>query len=254
MSLKFTESGTGELALVFVHGIGGDRSHFLPQYRFFGRNCRTVGIDLPGHGHSGHPATGFTLQSFSDEIEELARSLKLERTMIVGHSLGGLLALNLGSRSLSWLTGVVILDTPIFVPPLAAAALAPYGKRFRSPEYPEAVREFVDRYFFSPHSEPSLRTRLLSQLGELPQSIFVKLWEEMGVFDAESASRRLRVPSLYIHSSVPADLPRLQEACPNTWIGRTVGSGHYLQLEVPNQVNTMIESFLLKRIPTPSSP
>jgi hypothetical protein len=50
---------------------------------------------------------------------------------------------------------------------------------------------------------------------------------------------------LSIGSAVPTDSPTdLRDACPTITIGRTVGSGHFNHLEVPDQVNLMIERFL----------
>ena len=54
-----------------------------------------------------------------------------------------------------------------------------------------------------------------------------------------------RVPVLYIDAGTPnTDLSRFGELCPRLVTGKTVGSGHFVQLEVPEQVNAMIERFL----------
>jgi pimeloyl-ACP methyl ester carboxylesterase len=53
------------------------------------------------------------------------------------------------------------------------------------------------------------------------------------------------VPALYIQAARPRpELERFGELCPQLVIGRTVGAGHFHQLEVPDQVNAMIERFL----------
>jgi pimeloyl-ACP methyl ester carboxylesterase len=53
------------------------------------------------------------------------------------------------------------------------------------------------------------------------------------------------VPVLSIGSAVPANSAGdLSRACPAITIGQTVGAGHFIQLEVPDQVNAMIERFL----------
>ena len=50
---------------------------------------------------------------------------------------------------------------------------------------------------------------------------------------------------LYIDTGTPnADLQRFHELCPQLVTGKTVGSGHFLELEVPEQVNAMIDRFL----------
>jgi pimeloyl-ACP methyl ester carboxylesterase len=67
----------------------------------------------------------------------------------------------------------------------------------------------------------------------------------MGEFDGESALAGATVPVLSIGSAVPANSAAdLRRACPAITIGQTVGAGHFIQLEVPDQVNAMIERFL----------
>jgi pimeloyl-ACP methyl ester carboxylesterase len=67
----------------------------------------------------------------------------------------------------------------------------------------------------------------------------------MFAWDSASAVAACKVPVLYIDTGTPnADLQRFGELCPQLVIGKIVGSGHFLELEVPEQVNAMIERFL----------
>jgi pimeloyl-ACP methyl ester carboxylesterase len=67
----------------------------------------------------------------------------------------------------------------------------------------------------------------------------------MGEFDGASALGKVKVPVLSIGSAVPANEPAdRRSACPAITIGQTVGAGHFVQLEVPEQVNPMIEQFM----------
>lgn len=67
----------------------------------------------------------------------------------------------------------------------------------------------------------------------------------MGEFDGAAALGSPTVPVLSIGSAGPANsVADLRQACPAITIGQTVGAGHFIQLEVPDQVNAMIERFL----------
>jgi pimeloyl-ACP methyl ester carboxylesterase len=67
----------------------------------------------------------------------------------------------------------------------------------------------------------------------------------MLAWDSATAAAACKVPVLYIDTGTPnADLQRFHELCPQLVIGKTVGSGHFLELEVPEQVNAMIDRFL----------
>ena len=67
----------------------------------------------------------------------------------------------------------------------------------------------------------------------------------MGEFEGAGLLGRATVPVLSIGSAGPANSAAdLRRACPAITIGQTVGAGHFIQLEVPEQVNAMIEQFL----------
>ena len=80
-----------------------------------------------------------------------------------------------------------------------------------------------------------------------PQHVVVSAFEGMRDFDPVEAGRRLAVPALYVEANEPqprSDMARLREMLPQVLDGKTVGSGHFCQLEVPEQVNAMIDRIL----------
>ena len=79
-----------------------------------------------------------------------------------------------------------------------------------------------------------------------PQHVVASAWENgFFVYDSAAAAAACKVPVLYIDAGTPnTDLSRFGELCPRLVTGKTVGSGHFVQLEVPEQVNAMIERFL----------
>ncbi|MBV9613850.1 MAG: alpha/beta fold hydrolase, partial [Ktedonobacteraceae bacterium] len=82
--------------LVFIHGSGDNRHAWRLQIEHFGKE-RAIAIDLPGHGErvDSLPAE-VTVQDYTRVVYEIVKDeLKLERPVIVGHSLGGAIALML---------------------------------------------------------------------------------------------------------------------------------------------------------------
>ena len=78
-----------------------------------------------------------------------------------------------------------------------------------------------------------------------PQHVVVSLFEQWRVADGATAAQACRVPFLYVSSTRPrTDTAQLRELCPQLATGQVVGSGHFMTLEVPDQVNAMIERFL----------
>ncbi|MEJ7755035.1 MAG: alpha/beta hydrolase [Nocardioidaceae bacterium] len=84
----------------------------------------------------------------------------------------------------------------------------------------------------------------------VPRHVVLSAWEN-GFFGFDSAEvvAACRMPFMYVDAGTPnVDLEELRRLCPTLVLGRTVGAGHFHQLEVPDQVNAMIERFLVLAI------
>jgi len=106
------------------------------------------------------------------------------------------------------------------------------------------LRQFLELNF-APTDDPQRKARLVDQMASAPQQVVVSTWDGMFAWDSASAAAACNVPALYLDTGTPnADLQRFHELCPQLVIGKTVGSGHFLELEVPEQVHAMIDRFL----------
>jgi pimeloyl-ACP methyl ester carboxylesterase len=89
------------------------------------------------------------------------------------------------------------------------------------------------------------RQAIIGALPAMAPGIAAELLQAMGEFDGAAVLGGATVPVLSIGSAGPANSAAdLRQACPAITIGQAVGSGHFIQLEVPGQVNAMIERFL----------
>jgi len=123
------------------------------------------------------------------------------------------------------------------------------AREFRGPNYAEAARQFVDGVFL-PTDDPTRRAEILDKTAECPQHVLSSAWEQMISYDASAAAAACRAPVCYMSAATPlADLSRFQALCPQLVTGQTVGAGHFHELEVPDQINAMIERFLLTALP-----
>ena len=75
--------------------------------------------------------------------------------------------------------------------------------------------------------------------------------EQLFSWDAEAAASACAVPALFINAALPRpELARFRELCAHLLTAQTAGAGHFNMLEVPDQVNAMIERFLTISLPT----
>ena len=139
--------------ILLVHGALGDHTHLLPWSQLWSKEFDVRLVDLPGHGRSEAPSSA-TFEAFVAEIGDLvARHLSSRQVIVIGESLGGLIALALGNRPSFNLTAVVALD-----PPFATAALWPVIDHLRLELNLQPrntfLHDFALRIFgVSPHSD-----------------------------------------------------------------------------------------------------
>jgi pimeloyl-ACP methyl ester carboxylesterase len=257
VALAFEVGGRGESPLLFVHGLAGDHRYFAPQAQHFGRTHRTVSVDLRGHGESDRPVQAYTMEGFAADLAWLCDQLRIEKPVVIGHSMGGIVALMLAAQYPELPAAVVMVDMPTFAlcgPPVPPDPRVEILEGLRGPAYPQAARQLVERMFL-PTDDPERRAWIVEGMTSAPQHVFSSIAEDAWGCDLAAAASACRVPALYIQAAKawPA-LDRLAALCPQLVFGRTVGAGHFNMLEVPEQVNAMIERFLATAVELTTRP
>ena len=241
--LGYDEAGAGDPSLIFLHGWCGDRSFFSPQFEHFAATHRVVAVDLPGHGKSEVPGK-YEIEAFAADVALLARRLDLGRSVVFGHSLGAMVALALAAHSPELVGGVAMIDPPPLSKEVWKGFAAQLIPSFQGPDGPAGRRSFVEQMFLAT-DDPTRRSQIIETMTAVPNDIAIPMVQAMAAFDAMVLLRVLDVPVLCVSSAVPTnDARSLLEASPTMMLGQTVGAGHFHQLEVPEQVNPMIERFL----------
>ena len=90
--------GQGDTALVFLHGWCGDREYWKHQVDAFAADYRVITLDQAGHGESGKDRKAWSVSGLAGDIEAVIKALGLRRVILVGHSMGGPVALLAAKR------------------------------------------------------------------------------------------------------------------------------------------------------------
>jgi pimeloyl-ACP methyl ester carboxylesterase len=245
VTLAYEERGSGAKSILFIHGLGFDHSTFEPQMEFFEQSARVVAVDLRGHGESGAPHQNYAMPTFAEDVDWLCAQLNLERPIIVGHSMGGNVALTLAGLYPDLPESILLIDSLLFPPPPMRAMLKQLGESLQGPNFDE-VRAQVEPLFFLPTDDTIVRAKMTAVFSKVPQYViqsgFVCHTLE---YDAGNFAAGCKVPVAYIGAANPlADLVALRAAIPEIFIAQTLGSGHFSPVMVPNQINAMIARFL----------
>jgi pimeloyl-ACP methyl ester carboxylesterase len=256
VKLAYVEDPGPGAPVLLVHGWCCDHGYLGPQRAHFAaRGRRVVSVDLRGHGASDKPLQRYAMETFSDDLAWLCDELALRNVLVVGHSMGGIVGYDLAARRPDLVQALVMIDAAVALPAGARAAIPEFLGRLRGPDFRDALRDYVGAALFIPTDDPARKTRILDAMAGAPQHVMVAAFEGLRDYEPESAPR-LGVPALYIAADEPvprADIDRLRTLAPTMLYGQTVGSGHFCQLEVPNQVNAMIDRFLEICKPSPAS-
>jgi pimeloyl-ACP methyl ester carboxylesterase len=96
--LSILSAGSGEPVLM-IHGLGATKGSFLPTVAALAGSFRTIALDLPGFGDSDKPlGAAYDAQFFARAVADLMDALGLRRAHLIGNSLGGRVAIELGLR------------------------------------------------------------------------------------------------------------------------------------------------------------
>ncbi|HMS59888.1 MAG TPA: alpha/beta hydrolase [Tepidiformaceae bacterium] len=248
-SLYYAEQGTGP-AILFHHGYTGSHDSWdVVAPAFAAKGYRAIVMDCRGAGDSEHTADGYSIEQYADDVIGMADHLGLDRFIYVGHSMGGVIGMELGIRYASRLEKLVLVapapadGVDVSVP--GAAAQRERGL---------ALRRARDR-------ETLLRERLATTARPNPETIAAAVDRALSVsdghyndsWDALVTSRRgdrleeIMVPTLLVAGAADGlllanlrDYPRLGNATIHV-LSRV---SHGIHQEDPDTFITVLGDFL----------
>lgn len=248
VEIAYEEAGQGDPAVVLIHAPFGRREHFAAVFHHLAARHRVIALDLRGCGDSGRPADGYRIRDLADDVRAVCRAAGVTRAVLCGHSLGGTAALEVAALDAELAAGVVLLDAVVLFPePMRRQVLESFVPVLSGPGWLEALRGYFAGRMFAPWDPPELRARIAEELASLPPQMPAALMRDGMSTDSSERLAAAKCPLLFIHAHVPADLGRLKQLRPDAMVASVVGSGHFLPLVVPDQVNAMLDRFLAIR-------
>ena len=259
-SLCGWERGTGAQRVVLLHGVGDHARIWDPVTAALADGARTLALDLRGHGDSAwSPDRSYAREAFFRDLERVMRDLGEPETVLVGHSLGGSLALEYASRYPESVSRLVLVDVG---PELGAPAVRRLRQGLR-----DQLPVFADVAAYRAHLAARYWLADPEALGEFarhgarpgPGGVIPKLDPAaVGVLEDRDAGRdvwaelgRVRCPTLVLRATGSAVLARataqkmVEEALALGSLEEVPRSGHALLLDNPGDAADRIRRFLL---------
>jgi haloalkane dehalogenase len=258
--IHHTEAGNGP-AVLLIHGWPTSSFLWREVMKPIARTHRAIAIDLPGFGASPKPLdASYDFDFFEAAIDEKLAALGVERTVVVGHDIGGPIALHWALHRQDRVTGIALLNTLVY------------------PELSEAAQQFV-----AACTTPGIREQLTSDDGlaaamklgvadpdALSEEVFTGVTapfetdedrlalanagvgldlEEVARMERELPNLKLPVRVIYgeqdrILPDIAETVARLRRDVPQTEVTALPHCGHFLQEEDPEQVGELLAEFL----------
>jgi pimeloyl-ACP methyl ester carboxylesterase len=244
LRLYYERAGGGDPELLFVHGWCCDRTAFQPQFDHFARTHAVTSLDLRGCGRSDRPEDGYGIRDLTDDVARFCGVVGIEQPVVVGHSLGGMIAVELGARYPSLPRALVLVDPgPIDPLPETVKFFDAAAEQLAGPRGEEVRRLWVEDMGAR---DEELARWIADLMCAVPLPVATAVVSRLNDWNGVGALGLCSLPTLLLRPRLAAnpEALRLLEIKPDLEVGITVGAGHFHQLEVPDQVNAMIDRFL----------
>jgi pimeloyl-ACP methyl ester carboxylesterase len=227
--------------VILIHGAGSNHLCWPAEIRRL-RDTTVYAIDQPGHGKSAGTAY-HRVSSYQVAIIDFIAQLALNRAVLVGHSLGAAIALQLAMEHPQHVAGLVCISSA------ASFQLDPtFINLFRVSQTQKKALEILNHYFSPRHGKTQWYPNLLKSLSTVRNSLWYADLRAIANFDLRSQLSRITTPTLVLAGEedplVPfSDATYLARHLPNAIFKAFPQHGHLLMLEDPNGVAQEIHEF-----------
>jgi 3-oxoadipate enol-lactonase len=244
-TIGIAANGTdAEPAILFLHGVGSDKSVWRPQLDHFrGRNSG-IAIDYPGYGESAL-VEGATRDDYARAAFAALDAMGRNRAHICGLSLGGVVAIAMHALAPERCCSLILADT---------FAVHPDGRAIfergvaASADLRAMAEARVDVLLAQP-ADPAVRTEVVETMARIDPAAYRIGAEAVWLADQRDRAAAIAVPTLVICGSedkvTPPALSReLADLIPGARYAEIAGAGHLTNLEQPEAFNRLLGTFI----------
>ena len=253
--MHFVRAGSGAPPLVFVHGFGCSHEDWSLQFETFRKTNESVACDLRGHGATPGRPEECSIEHYGGDVAALLGNLDLQKSILVGHSMGCRVVLEANRLDPERIGGLVLIDGSRLASGDPDAAERAACSAIDKAGYAAFAEQLFRQMFFQ---ETALSRAIVARGMRLPDDVGSALWVRMVRWDAalmEAALAAVRVPLMVIQSTTrDAQLRRtplrpgesspwldlVRARVPDYRIEVISGVGHFAQLEAADRVNRLI--------------
>jgi 3-oxoadipate enol-lactonase len=245
-SIGYVEAGAGEATpIVFLHGVGSDKSVWHPQLEHFGKSRRALAFDYPGYGDSDPAPAGTTRDDYASAILSAMDALGVAKAHVCGLSLGGVVAIAMHHAAPERCASLILADT---------FAVHPEGRAIYdrsvagSRDLPAMAEARVDVLIAQP-ADPGVRREVVETMSAIDPAAYRIGAEAVWLADQRDRAQEIAVPTLVLVGDqdlvTPPELSNeLVDLIPDARMQVIAGAGHLGNLEKSEEFNRLVEEFI----------
>jgi pimeloyl-ACP methyl ester carboxylesterase len=246
--IEYRVWGHGEPAIVLIHGWACDWNYWKAQIDPLKSKYTVVALNLAGHGASERNRSDWSIGNYGEDVATVVRQLQNRQVILVGHSMGGDVALEATRRIGDRVIGIIAVDSlkSIGLPPMPRREIERQLAPFQS-NFIETTRNYVADKMFAKGADPALRQKIAYDMSLEPADVGIASMQALLAMDFSTLLPDIHVPVLAINSDLgPTDETRIRKQLPGFKADVLEHTGHFLMIETPERFNPV----LLKDIET----
>jgi pimeloyl-ACP methyl ester carboxylesterase len=253
--VQYRTYGTGEPALVFIHGWSCDSNYWREQIPAFKQKYTLVTVDLAGHGGTDGNRSDWTMARFGQDVATALAAVPNQQIILVGHSMGGNVAIEAARLLKGRVIGIIGVDTfkSIGAPLPSKAQIDAIVKPFEA-DFIGTTRSMVNDHFFAANAAPQLKQKVAYDMSLSQPRVGIAALRAVLQYDFVEPLKDLSVPIVAINSDLgePVNEVRIRKLLPKFRQVTLAGDGHFLMMEDPARFNPALEQEIQTLLGKPS--
>jgi len=234
--------GSGDEPVLFLHSFAGDSTHWAPVLEALAPKRRVVAFDFSGHGLSPAARGKYSIRRLAADVLTVANSQNLESFVLVGHSMGALVAAEFAAAGPQRVRKLILVDPPPGPGAMPPEVLRQTHAAVAADPYAAAENFWKQSAFVG--SRPETERRLLTALRKMARNAAAELTDDSLNYDARVTLRDYPGPKFAIVSSANDTPQSLHNVVPDIEYAVIPGTGHWIHLDRPNEFIAVLERLL----------
>ncbi len=234
--------GEGDTTIIFIHCWTCNHEFWRSQIECFSNKHKVIWLDLAGHGLSGSKRQEYTMAAFGADVAAVVDKTDSNNIILVGHSMGGPVAVEAAKLLGDKVIGIVGVDTfyTSFQYPNTEEAIAGFVKPFEKDFY--GTSEQLVRSMFTPQAEPNLIASIVKQMSTAGPSLGISAMYDIFRWNAKNNPSALNQLANKLRNINGA--PTGKEKALHKSVHLVPGVGHFVAQVKPNAFNMTLDKII----------